>query len=75
MSTIPYAETDPGTYEYSVCPRCGGRYVFHSFMVADGEDDVMWDSEEWCDDCRNLIETNTEYGLVKDEQIGGSVIL
>jgi|GEM_PF-3682009 len=53
--------------DYSICPKCGGRYVHESFMVADGHDDVDWDFDEWCENpsCP-LIETNTDFGSVKN---------
>lgn len=61
-------------FEFSTCPDCGGRLVYHSFMIPDGHDDVDWDSEEWCEnpECKRktpaqFIETHTEFGKVKPE--------
>jgi hypothetical protein len=79
-----YADSDNQTWELSTCEVCGGLLVTRSFMVADGEDDVAWDFEDWCENCdanayfekfNNLIDTNTEYGLVSPEEVTGSRIL
>ena len=53
--------------EYKPCPKCGGRYVYASFMVTVG-DEVEWDSDQFCLDCDGKIETNTEFGLIKPEE-------
>jgi len=70
---------DNSTYLYFKCPNCGGKYVYKSFMVANGEDDNDWDSMEWCEDCGYSggdIDTMTEYGEIKpDLNLKDSIIL
>lgn len=60
--------------EFSICPKCGGQYVHESFMVSDGFDDVDWDFNDYCSNplCPSnqfLIDTQTEFGMVKDEPL------
>lgn len=39
--------------EYSVCPRCGGKFVIQYFLTANGEDDTDWDFLAYCEECDN----------------------
>lgn len=67
------------TFEVSVCPNCGGRLIHHSFMVADGHDDVDWDFEEWCEDCNGktlpMVDTCTEFGEVEPSKNRSSSVI
>jgi hypothetical protein len=36
-------------YDFTTCKVCGGREVTRSYMVPDGEDDVDWDFDSWCE--------------------------
>ena len=77
MSTIPYCETDTGTWEK--CPVCHKTNVYHSFMVSDGFDDVTWDQDFFTcslcgyNPCTQTIDT--PYGEVTVTKFGGSQIL
>lgn len=71
-----------GTFDFSICKLCGGRFVHHSFMVSDGHDDVDWDFDDWCENSKcpsnnpSYVETNTEFGIVKiDDDKKESIIL
>ena len=61
-------------YELGKCGKCGGKYVWRTFSVDDGLGCIDFETEEWCEDCGSesggyeLIETNTEYDKVKDEE-------
>ena len=39
--------------EYSVCPRCGGKFVIQYFLTADVEGDTIWDFLAYCEECDN----------------------
>lgn len=59
-------------YHFAICPHCNGREVTRTFAVPDGHGCIDWDSETWCEnkDCpsNKLVDTCTEFGLIKPEE-------